>query len=490
MFRLRPLMLIALLLVFVIPLAAQDDDTELPDYQVNNTDFALSPEGDEIVVTFAIYNSGGDATQLAAAQLVEVANSNNIIAEATFAPVEGNGGTLENIPLRFNVRDFPPNQDLFLNVIVTLDEEDALTTLNNAAPITVTIPDYEVSSTPVDDQPAQPTEPSTTADDEPSEIDALIDDVRAELWWLDIGIDLEIPEHVGILAAFGVVLMLLALIIKLFLSLFRGSPNFGNWQAPYATMPPLDPNSTFGRRQAWQQHAQNNLVPIPCQQTQIHPRKVLLGMDGAYLSGWKLIALRMTQYDMYGRVSRSQVTASSAEVKKLNRTARRLDKLNNKQISRRMRPVAKSLARQFKKRINKRSAMLPIALDVRLRGTHGEVRIVFELYECQNNQPRRIDYWEPEMTVVGKTIYESYTYTIFGQGGAETFGTFRRRLATDIEMVLTEIFSTFEQPRSAPVPSGPSADTLTGTQPMAPAEDNNKRDTATNAAVDDVDASE
>jgi len=75
--------------------------------------------------------------------------------------------------------------------------------------------------------------------------------------------------------------------------LLRRPPTFGNWQPPYATMPPLDPNSTYGRRQMWQQHAANNIVPSPCAMGSIHARKLLLGMDAEYLSGWKVIALRL-----------------------------------------------------------------------------------------------------------------------------------------------------------------------------------------------------
>ena len=469
----RFIVLIALCLLVALPIAAQENDAEAPDYQVRNTAFSVSPDDREIVVTFAVYNAGGDATQIAAAQLTQARDSTNILSEITFAPIQGNGGTQEGIPLRFPVTAFEPGEEAFLRVLVTLDEEDPTTTLDNAATIDVSIPDYDpaaLQEATTNEQPQQDQPADTTSGDDSTEtafIDDLREDIRAELWWLDIGIDTENSAHVGILLGFGLIVLLLAFIVKLFLGLFRRSPAFGNWQPPYATMPPLDPNSTMGRRQAWQQHAQNNSIPTPCQSAQVHPRKALMGMDGAYLSGWKITALRMTQYDMYGRVSRSQVVATGAQVRRMNRTARRLEKLDDRKIARRVRPVAKSLAKQFKKRINKRSAMLPIAVDARLRGRHGEVRIIFELYDCQNGQPRRIDFWEPEMTVVGKTIYESYTFTVFGQSGAETFKAFRRRLAGDIERALVELFNTYERPQPTPAPVGPSADTLTGTQQMA-----------------------
>jgi hypothetical protein len=219
------------------------------------------------------------------------------------------------------------------------------------------------------------------------------------------------------------------------------SKAFTNWQPPYATMPPMDPNSVYGRRQAWQQHAQNNTLPSPCREGVVSARKVLLGMDGYYLSGWKVSGVRITQYDMYGRVARSQVLANPSQAARLNRIAQRASTWDPEKISRRVRPVARRMASQFRKKVSKRSAALAIALDTRLIGRHGEVRIVFELYQCQRSQLAQIDHWEPEMIVLGKAINESYTFTIYGQTGGETYNEFRRRLADDINRVLSEMLS-------------------------------------------------
>jgi len=201
-------------------------------------------------------------------------------------------------------------------------------------------------------------------------------------------------------------------------------------------------------------------------------------MDGSYLSGWEVKALRLTQYDLYGRVSRSQVLASRRMINKLDRLSRRADRLNNKQIARQVRPIAKRLAKQFKKNITKRSAMLAIALDLRLEGSHGEVRIMFELYDCPNGRMNRLDYWEPEMTVLGKTIHESYTYTIFGQYGGETYRQFRKRLPKDVEQMLAEFLQLMtpqqaQPPQPMPTPSTQPTieappESLSSTQP-APA---------------------
>jgi hypothetical protein len=262
----------------------------------------------------------------------------------------------------------------------------------------------------------------------------------------------------AILSALAVAMLLLALILWLIARmLFRRKPSFGNWQPPYATMPSMDPNSTYGRRQLWQQHAQNNALPLPCKDGSIQARKVLLGRDGYYLSGWKIKAARLTQYDMYGRVSRSQVLAPPGMVRRLNGIARRSATLERDRIERRVRPTANRLAKQFRKKVSKRSAMLPVALDVRLQGSHGEVRILFELYQCQRGQQQQIDAWEPEMIVVGKTIQESYTFTIAGQTG-ETFYEFRKRLKTDLTRVLADMLSVW-------IP-GAAPGTATITQPV------------------------
>ena len=445
--------IVLLVLLMLVPIRAQEsgEDEIPPDYRVSNTSFNISDDGREIVVQFSVYNSGGTATEDATVQLVELRDSSQVLAETTLAPLEGNGGNVVDAPIRFPITRYQPGESVALNVIVNLEEDTA--TLNNAGVVEVTIPDYDLEAVEAE---------APEAEGEPADLEAF-------LWWQDLPFDRSNSAHVAMLVGFAAILMLLALFIKLFIGLFRRNPAFGNWQPPYATMPPLDPHSTYGRRQAWQQYAQNNVIPVPCRPNEVYARKVLLGMDGIYLSGWRVVSVRLTQYDMYGRVARSQVLATSGMVKRLTRAARRSSKITDNQIARRVRPAAKGMAKQFKKRINKRSAMLPIALDVRLRGTHGEVRIMFELYECNRNQPQKIDFWEPEMTVVGRTIYETYTYTIYGQIGNESYRAFQKRLAGDLERVLVEMMrvrSALPDSQTPPSYSGPSSEALSGTQPV------------------------
>jgi hypothetical protein len=467
----RRTVIVMLVMLMLLPLRAQEtEEDELPpDYRVSNTSFNISEDGREIVVQFSVYNSGGTATEDATVQLVEVRDSSQVLAETTLAPLEGNGGNVVDAPIRFPITRYQPGESIALNVIVNLEEDPA--PLNNAGVVEVTIPDYDLEAVE-----------GEAPDDEPA-------DLESYFWWQDLPFDWSNSAHLALLIGVVAILMLLALFIKLFIGLFRRNPAFGNWQPPYATMPPLDPQSTYGRRQAWQQYAQNNVVPMPCRPNEIYARKVLLGMDGIYLSGWRVVSVRLTQYDMYGRVARSQVLATSGMVKRLTRAARRSSKITDNQLARRVRPVAKGMARQFKKRISKRSAMLPIALDVRLRGTHGEVRIMFELYECSRNYPQKIDFWEPEMTVVGRTIYETYTYTIYGQIGNESYRAFQKRLAGDLERVLVEMMrvrSTVPDAQAPPSYSGPSSEALSGTQPI----ETQEREAAATPAAEETDENE
>jgi hypothetical protein len=254
----------------------------------------------------------------------------------------------------------------------------------------------------------------------------------------------------------GAVLILLLLILPIWRLLFRKTPQFGNFQPPYANMLPVDPNTTVGRRQQWQQHAQNGSLPQPCIDGNTLARKLLIGVDGDNFAGWRVKAIRMSQYDMYGRVARTQALASGKSVKRLDWAVRKSGSLDAERVARRVRPVAKALVKEFQKRLNQRNSMLPIALDIRLQGTHGDVRIVFDLYQCQYAQWQRLDGWEPEMTVVGKTIYESYTYNLHGLGPGETMKDFRRRLTDNLTAVLTEMVKgTPVQAMSQDTPTSP-----------------------------------
>jgi hypothetical protein len=392
----------------------------------------------------------------------------------------------QSVTLTFPVTTFPPNSEHALWIRVGIDEIEASTSstvFDNQVTINVDIPDYVTTG---GEQPTQSGGNTSQPVDDNTDGDSSIITIPL----IDAEIDLTNRDDLlltaGILACGAIILWLFLSIIR---TLFRRFPKFGNWQPPYATVPPMDPNSTFGRRQLWQPHAQNNTVTLPCVEGQIYPRKLLLGMDGFHLSGWKIKALRMTQYDTYGRVSRSEVLAASGDIRRLNYLARKSPDWDETKIHKKLRRVSKRLAKRMNKKILKRGAQLPIAVDVRLEGRHGEVRIVFELYQCQYGHPQQLDNWEPETVGNLSTMYESYTYTINGQNGNETTKMFRKRLPMDVENTLVGMFNA-NVPQALITPpiitnqvvtssihrAEPPADPMTSTQPVAT--QNNKADTA------------
>lgn len=463
MTRLIGIFLLALASVY--PVYAQQ---ETPNYRIANAVSTISSNQTEVIITFAVYNSGGPANRTANVEVINLRNGETIVTGSI--PPLGRGENTGEVEIRFPVTQFPPGSDQFLQIAVgvgDIEAEDAPTIGDNRYGVRVIIPEY--TSGPTQTQPPDPVQiqPNTPDPDAASGTSRVL-----KVPGLNLEIDLSSPAQVAILGGITVSALVIILIMMMILRLlFRREPPFGNWQPPYATVPPMDPNSTYGRRQLWQQHAQNNALPRPCTEGSIHARKVLLGMDGYYLSGWKITAMRVIQYDMYGRVSRSQVMASSGQIKRLNRAARKSTTLDVDRLGKRMRPVAKGLANRLKKKINRRSAMLPIALDVRLQGTHGEVRIVFELYQCRGGQPQQVDYWEPEMTVLGKMIQESYTFTVYGQSAGETFSEYRRRLPEDIKHVLVDMLSSLAAGSTSASKTGPATpvDGKARTEPNMPA---------------------
>src|SRR5690606_8147483 len=106
---------------------------------------------------------------------------------------------------------------------------------------------------------------------------------------------------------------------------------------------------------------------------------------------------------------------------------------------RKIRPISKALVNALKRRTNPRSAMLPVAVDLRLQGTHGEVRILFELFTAQGGRWQLLDRWEPDMIVVSKAIEESFTYSLYGMRPGETYKTYLVRLQNDLTRTLVEM---------------------------------------------------
>lgn len=429
MYLKRLVVTLVFLIIGVSPISAQS--TAAPDYKIWVVSIPeLSADNSTFNIKFGLLNVGIDATVSATVQIYLLSEVDRVIAQTTVTPLRRN--EVREVVMNFPVRALPAGEQVPLGVRVQLSEEASNTLLDNNASFSVSVPLYAGGQVvpSLDTQPrANPNAPSGVS------FDGII---RIPI--VNIDVDLNNYEQrtlfAGILAGICLLILILILIVRV---LFRKVPLFGSYKPPYGVTNQYDRNSTMGRRQLWQQHAQNNTVQYPCRQGTYHARKLLLGMNGRYLDGWRITALRMMQYDMYGRISRSQVLATQKWVKRLNRVAHRGRRLKPKQIARRVAPIARWMSRQFKKRLTPKTALLAIALDVRFEGKHGEVRIVFELHECHQGMPALLDQWDPDMIIMGRTLHESYTYTISGQNNTETYRQFKKRLTGDVQRALTEL---------------------------------------------------
>lgn len=428
MFRALTLLLLALLLVW--PAAAQP---ESPDYAVRLIRRHFTEDNRQAVVEFEVQNIGATATVPATARLVVIATGQEV-ATATVPPLQAN--EIRTVSMPFPTSLFQPGSVESLRAAVGVNEVEAAgsqTIQNNYAQISLTFPNT---------LPAETTPEATATPTPANAVEQLAQNLTD-------------PVRTAVIVGLAGTVLILVLIIWIILRLlFRRPPDFSNWQPAYTSLFPLDPNSPAGRRQQWQSVAQNNTLPPICSEGSVHASKRLFGMDGEYLSNWRITAMRVSQYDMYGRINRSQTLTTRRLVSRLDTTARKSSRLTNEQIEKRLRPVARGLVGSLRKRLNNRNAMLPIALDLRFQGRHGEVRILFELYQCQQGQWELLDQWEPEMSISGKTINEGFTYTFYGQRPNETMKTFTQRLQDDIartlaEMIRPQVFSGDTSPAPA-----------------------------------------
>lgn len=228
-------------------------------------------------------------------------------------------------------------------------------------------------------------------------------------------------------------LWLLSLILRL---VFRRPPKFEPWQPPYAVNNWHDPNSALGRRQSWQFHAQSSAITAAGAPDQVTVIKRLLSQEGEILGGWTIKAIRSVQYDIYGRVSRTEVVMPRKINKQLNRIIRRAPALDSLALRKALAPLSKRLCKAALAAIEKQNRALPLALDMRLEGLPGEARILFELYQYRGDAWHLIDHWEPEMGQIGARIPEHFTFTLNGQLPGETYKEYQTRLRDDMTQLL------------------------------------------------------
>jgi hypothetical protein len=421
--------------------AGASSGTPAPNYILNLIYGRVSEDRRLIEVQFGIINVGGTSTLETQAELIAIdaSGESRVVASAEVRPLAGNNDT-QSISLNTDAAQFVPGVRQQFRIQIA----------------------------------SQPGQPTITSDIENFTIEIPLDVPAARgtgsalvIPGLNLTITIDLSSTQQRLIVIGIAataLLLLVLFITL-IRLFQRQPDFRTpWQPPYATTPPLDPYSAAGIRQSWQTLAQNNLiVSLPTPGT-YHIIKLLIGTDGRYLSGWQLVAMRLIQYDPYGRVSRTETIANTRTVRALARLMNQSGRLPREKLLRRVTPIAKRLAKQFRRKITARSAMLPIALDLRFRGTHGEVNILFELYRWENSGTWQVvDRWQPEMMIVGRSMLESYTYSIYGQAGGETSREFRKRMVTDLARLLVELIGVKPVPMPTTVTAPLPAPTLNAT---------------------------
>jgi hypothetical protein len=414
-----------------------------PDYSIRNIRSRFLDSGQITQIQFEVWNIGGAAASITTAEL-RVADTGEVLAEQEVAPLQSQ--EIVTVTLVVPPGRFEPKSSVTFEVSLGFGDIEPPNTENaqdNIARITVTIP-----------VPSQPSEPGSTP---APAVPSLEETIRSVLAPLNLQVDLSDPAQVvvlvGVCAGGLVLLFLLVVIIRL---IFGRQPAPAVWQPPYASPVLADPNTQMGRRQQWQFHAQNSQAPVlAAAEDTLQIRKLLSGVDGTNLAGWQVTGLYLVQYDMYGRIHRSQVQAGRSAVKRLNGVIRQRAQLSPEQTRKRLRPVAADLVKRISKKWTDRTVMLPLALDIRWQGRVGEAQIWFELMRCQRGIWYILDRWMPEMSVTGKTLEENFTYTLAGLRGGETRKRLPSRLEEDLILVFLDVLSP-QAVQAAPPPRSPA----------------------------------
>jgi hypothetical protein len=383
---------------------------DAPEYQVRNIRTASNAAPDSVQIAFEIENAGADATAQGTVSLV-LAATGAVIATQPIPPLVAGGQQA----YQFDVPTvgYQPGQRVSFGVQIEVPGIPPLTGGGYDGQTGVVIP-------------ARADTTGGSSDTSTGE--------RATILGLE-----PVVVIVGALIAFGVLLIMLWVLSLIARALFTPPPIFGAWQPPYVANPMIDPNSIAGRRQLWQQHAQSDALTLPCGINSYMVRKLPIGLDDKKLSGWHVTGVRVSQYDMYGRVDRSETLIESNIVKGLDRAVQKtMDAAPDpKQLDRAARPIASKMVKAFLRRAGRRNLMLPIALDIRLTGKVNEVDVLFELHRCAGQAWEMVDRWQTDVYPVKDQVLENFTYTLFGQQSGEAFGAFRARLRDDLTRLLT-----------------------------------------------------
>lgn len=424
--------LICIWMIGVVGMAQTTPPPPTPtrDYAVSQQEaVSYSDDGSTATVAFIVTNQGGDAAEETKINVTQHSD-NRVIYSETLPPLAANEEATFDVPV--NLADFPVGDHSF-TVEAGIDQHELAGSpiaANNSLLFSVNVTEAMKAA---GSQPAVPADP-----------------VAYDLWLplVDVGINIladgiqlndnrytlpQILIGLAMVAAGLFLLWLLGLILRL---LLYPTPKFGVWHPPYAVNAWHDPDSTAGRRQSWQQHAQNSAIAAPCSPDHVAVLKRLLDMEGFVLGGWSIKAIRTVQYDMYGHINRTEVIMSARLTRRLNKIVRRARQYDHQQLRHALQPIARQLCKAALKPVSKQNRMLPMALDLRFEGKHSEARIVFELHQCRGDAWHRIDQWEPEFGMIGANIPESFTYTLNGLLPGETHKAYKQRLQEDAVRLL------------------------------------------------------
>ena len=412
------------------------------DYAVSLPIVSYAADGTTATVAFTVTNEGGAAAEETQINIAQ--NSDNrVIRSAMLPPLAAGEDTA--LAFAFNLAELPVD-DPFFRVEVGIDQ-------------------YELAGSPIAINNSQlfrvSASEAAAAADSPRPVPASPAAAVYDLWLplINVGINIDaagitlnssrvtlsqILTGLALFVAGLFLLWLLSLILRL---LLYPTPKFGIWHPPYAVSVYHDPDSTEGRRQSWQPHAQNSVISAPCRPDHVAVIKRLLDTEGAVLGSWKIKAIRTVQYDMYGNINRTEVVMSAQLTRRLNKVVRQAPRYDSQQLYHALKRIAKQLGKAALKPVSKQNMALPIALDFRFEGVYGEVAIVFELYQCLDAAWHLIDQWQPELGMAGANIPESFTYTLQGLLPGETPKAYRHRLQEDLARLLAGLL---HQHQSAP----------------------------------------
>ncbi len=420
-----------ILILILLGALAAVAQVEPRDYTISLPRVSFSADGRSAIVSFVVSNQGGDALEASQVVITEKPAGSMQISEDL--PRLMAGGE-RDYAIEMRLADLP-GADVFFEIEAGIDKyELAGSPIARNNKQIFRINQADLANAPAAEREAAPS------------YDLFLPIVNLGLDFLPGGFAVngvftsvgDLLRMAGLLLLALFCLWLLSLALRLIL---RGAPKFDSWQPPYSVSAWHDPNSALGRRQSWQFHAQSCLLDPPRAPDQVAVIKRLTNEKGVGLGGWKFKAMRTAQYDIYGRINRTEAIMPHSISRQLTRIAKRAPGLSEDQLTKALKPVARRISRQALSAVEKQNRMLPLALDMRLEGDPSEALVVFELYQYRGDAWRMIDQWEPEMGMLGARIPEQYSFSLNGQLPGETYREYKRRLRDDLTRLLMSLFN-------------------------------------------------